>query len=111
MVTFGSVISSARKKLNMSQKELASQISKEDNIEISPQYLNDIEHDRRYPPSDYILQQFSNKLNISLDYLQYLAGKLPEDIANAELNPEQVKEVFSAFRISLKGKKDENIRG
>ena len=108
MTTFGTVISDARKKINMSQKELAEQILKEDGAKISPQYLNDIEHDRRYPPSEYLLKQFAKILDLSLDYLQYLSGKLPEDIASAKLNSEQVQSVFSAFRDSLKGNKDEN---
>jgi len=110
MTSFGSTISEARKKHNTSQKELAAKIFKEDGTEISPQYLNDLEHDRRYPPSDHLLRQFAEKLDLSLDYLQYLAGKLPEDIANAKLNSEQVQAVFSAFRTSLKGNKDESNR-
>jgi transcriptional regulator with XRE-family HTH domain len=45
--SFGHAISSARKKLEMSQKELAGKIRKEDGEAITPQYLNDIER----PPS------------------------------------------------------------
>ncbi|MBS0325433.1 MAG: hypothetical protein JSS46_02670 [Proteobacteria bacterium] len=42
-VTFGRYIADARKKLQMSQKELASQILREEDDEpISPQYLNDV---------------------------------------------------------------------
>jgi hypothetical protein len=37
----------ARKKLGISQKNLADRIKKEDGQSISPQYLNDIERDRR----------------------------------------------------------------
>jgi hypothetical protein len=35
---------------------------------ISPQYLNDIEHDRRSPSSGHQLRQFSCILNIPEDY-------------------------------------------
>jgi hypothetical protein len=40
--TFGRFITEARKKLNMSQKELTAKILREDGESISPQYLNDI---------------------------------------------------------------------
>ena len=80
-VTFGRYIADARKKLQMSQKELASQILREEDDEpISPQYLNDIERDRRNPSSDHLIQQFAKVLKIDADYLNYLAGKLPEEI-------------------------------
>lgn len=49
METFGKIVSAARKELGISQKDLAAKIVKEDGETISPQYLNDIEHDRRNP--------------------------------------------------------------
>jgi transcriptional regulator with XRE-family HTH domain len=53
MLTFGRVISEARKNRELSQKELAMLVRKEDGNAISPQYLNDLERDRR-SPGDYI---------------------------------------------------------
>ena len=47
--TFGGAVASARKALGLSQKELASRVLKEGGTSITPQYLNDIEHDRRSP--------------------------------------------------------------
>ena len=57
--TFGTEISRLRKKLNMSQKELANLVLKDNNTPITPQYLNDIEHDRRSPSSDEIIKAVS----------------------------------------------------
>ena len=98
-VTFGRYIADARKKLQMSQKELASQILREEDDEpISPPYLNDIERDRRNPSSDHLIQQFAKVLKIDADYLSYLAGKLPEEIRRKNLSEDAVKAAFLAFR-------------
>ena len=98
-VTFGRYIADARKNLQMSQKELASQILREEDDEpISPQYLNDIERDRRNPSSDHLIQQFAKVLKIDADYLSYLAGKLPEEIRRKNLSEDAVKAAFLAFR-------------
>ena len=60
--TFGKEIARLRKKLSMSQKDLADLVLKEDNTHITPQYLNDIEHDRRNPSSDSIIKSFSKEI-------------------------------------------------
>jgi transcriptional regulator with XRE-family HTH domain len=97
--TFGHYIADARKKLQMSQKELAMKILREEDEQpISPQYLNDIERDRRSPSSDYLIQQFAKILKIEGDYLHYLAGKLPDEIRKKNLSEEDVKAAFTAFR-------------
>ena len=49
--TFGGAISEARKAKGWALKDLASRVLREDEEAISPQYLNDIEHDRRSPSS------------------------------------------------------------
>lgn len=97
--TFGGYIADARKKKKMSQKELAMLILREeDQKPISPQYLNDIEHDRRSPTSDSLIEQFAKILEIDTDHLHYLAGQLPADIRQKNLSAEAVKEAFTAFR-------------
>ena len=48
-MTFGEVITQARKDKKLSQKQVAAETLKEDGQAISAQYLNDIEHDRRKP--------------------------------------------------------------
>ncbi|HYW46720.1 MAG TPA: helix-turn-helix transcriptional regulator [Bryobacteraceae bacterium] len=59
MKTFGTIIAEARRAVGMSQKELAGKIKKEDGLPISAQYLNDIEHDRRNPPSEFLIAQIA----------------------------------------------------
>src|SRR3546814_2221530 len=79
--SFGRQISKARKAKALSQKELAAKIMKEeDGTAISPQYLNDIEHDRRSPTSDHLIRQFAEVLNIDEGVLFLLAGKIHDDL-------------------------------
>ena len=88
----------------LSQKELSGRIVKEDGETITPQYLNDIEHDRRSPSSDHIVQQFATVLNISPDVLYWLAGRVPGDIAKGGVSPERIDQAFTAFRRALEEK-------
>ncbi len=96
--TFGTYIGNVRKKMGLSQKQLAEKIEREEGGPISAQYLNDIEHDRRSPSSDHMIQQFARVLNVGADYLYYLAGRVPVDVRQANLPPKQVEESFAAFR-------------
>jgi transcriptional regulator with XRE-family HTH domain len=107
-MSFGQFIADARKKAKISQKSFAGMIKKEDGTSISPQYLNDIERDRRNPPNEYILKQIAEQLDLSLDYLHYLAGKLPDDVLQENSGPEQVNEAFRAFRSTLQNKQINN---
>src|SRR5690348_11665144 len=79
MSSFGSAIASARKNKGWSQKELAARIVKEeDQAAITPQYLNDIEHNRRSPTSAHLVKQFARVLDIEADVLFAVIGMLPE---------------------------------
>jgi len=69
----GSYIRLFRKKQEVYQKDLAYKIM------ITPQYLNDIENNRR-SPSDAVLQHLSETLGFDLDYAFLLIGKLPPDL-------------------------------
>ena len=69
---------------------------------ISPQYLNDIEHDRRSPSSGHLIRQFSGILNIPEDYLYALAGRLPDDLRPDASTPDKVVKAFANFRKTLK---------
>jgi len=100
--SFGRAVASARKKLGLSQKDLAAKIIKEDGEAITPQYLNDIEHDRRSPSSDHMVNQFAEVLQISPDILYWLARRVPDDIARANVGPAEIEKAFAAFRRSLK---------
>jgi transcriptional regulator with XRE-family HTH domain len=96
--TFGGAISEARKAKGWALKDLASLILREDENPISLQYLNDIEHDRRSPSSDRMVQQFADALGLDRDWLYYLAGRFPEDVRDKKMTAEQVAQAMVAFR-------------
>jgi transcriptional regulator with XRE-family HTH domain len=103
-MSFGEVIAAARKKLGISQKMLAERIKKEDGTPISPQYLNDIERDRRNPPSEYLIGEFAKELDLSKDYLLLAAGTLPGDLTArlSDSDPATIERAFRAFRKTIK---------
>jgi transcriptional regulator with XRE-family HTH domain len=103
-MTFGQIVADARRKLGLSQKELAERIRKENGESISPQYLNDIERDRRNPPSEYLLAQFAKELKLSKDYLLLAAGTVPKEVKEklGESDPDAVEQAFRAFRKQIR---------
>lgn len=97
-LTFGSVVAAARKEMGLNQKQLAEKILREDGEAISPQYLNDIERDRRSPSSDHLLREFAKALKLEADYLHYLNGRFPETERREKLTPQQFEKAMVAFR-------------
>jgi transcriptional regulator with XRE-family HTH domain len=103
MNTFGTIISAARRAEGLSQKDLAAKIKKEDGQVISAQYLNDIEHDRRNPPSEFLIVQFAAVLKLDKDVLILAAGMIPQDLQKlAAAQPQKMEEAFKAFRKAMK---------
>jgi transcriptional regulator with XRE-family HTH domain len=104
MSSFGRAIASGRKEKGMSQKELAAKIIKEDGQAITPQYLNDIEHDRRSPSSDHLVGEFAKILKIDPLALYAVIGMLPEQDRKLvrKSTPDQISQAFVAFRKKLK---------
>lgn len=84
----------------MSQKELASKILKEDGLPITPQYLNDIEHDRRSPSSDHLVTRFAQMLSLDREYLFFLAGRVSPEMREKPLTQKDFKTAMVAFRKS-----------
>lgn len=106
MKTFGALISEARRAKGLSQKDLARKVKKEDGQAISAQYLNDIEHDRRNPPSEHLIAQMAELLGISKDGLLLAAGTIPEDLQRiARSQPDKVGQAFRVFRRNVKDHK------
>lgn len=102
-MTFGQAVAEARKKKKMSQKELAALVLKEDGSAISPQYLNDIERDRRNPPSEHIIIQFAKILEIPEEYFFFLANEIPPRYRSSTPgNPARVLQAFEAFARSYR---------
>ena len=92
--------SSVGRSWGLSQKELAARILREeDGKPISPQYLNDIERDRRSPTSDHIIKQFAQALQEDADYYFYLAGTIPAELRSLPRDSAEI--AFRAFRRPL----------
>ncbi len=96
-MTLGQRISAARKQHGWTQKDLAARTLKEDGCSISPQYLNDIERDRRVP-SSYVLDKLAAQLECSADELHFLVGQVPLDIISGEATSERFEVAYKAFR-------------
>jgi transcriptional regulator with XRE-family HTH domain len=78
-LSFGQVIAKRRSELGYQLKEVASKIRKEGGQPISLQYLSDIERDRRYAPSDHLIDELARELDISRSFLYLVARRLPSD--------------------------------
>ena len=105
MATFGQAVSEARRAKQLSQKQLASMILKEDGVPISPQYLNDIERDRRNPPGENFISQFARVLDVPEEYFYFLANSIPPKYRGVSPgNPLRVREAFQAFARSYRRK-------
>jgi transcriptional regulator with XRE-family HTH domain len=104
MRTFGEVIAEARRKANLTQRQLAAQIKNEEGKAISGPYLNDIEHNFRHPPRGYLLEQFARKLHLDVDLLYFLAKQLPVDLDMNNISEEQAVAAYRALRRELERK-------
>lgn len=107
MKTFGQVITAARKRAGLTQKEVAELIRREDGRKVLPPYLNDLEHDRRYPPENVVIEQLAKILRISADVLYFYAKRLPKDV-EGDADDSQVEEAYRAFRKVLQKPKPAN---
>ena len=99
--TFGDVVAAQRKDKGWSLRELADRILGDKGTPISPQYLNDIEHNRRIP-AELVIEGLAKALGLTNDDLFHLAGKLPPDLAARNASPAVIEAAYKAFRKSLK---------
>jgi len=95
-MSFGTKVAEERKKLEISQKELA------EKVDISPQYLNDIEHGKRNPDSDTLIEKFAKALTLDSSVLYYLARRLPPTDVRQGISDDKVVAAYAAFRRKLK---------
>lgn len=101
--SLGETIRGARVARRMSQRQLASRITKEDGTPISFQFLNDVELDRR-SPSEFVMGRLAAELNLDKDTLCLLVGFIPKD-AESEISAKHTadpKEVTAAWRFFRK---------
>jgi transcriptional regulator with XRE-family HTH domain len=101
-LNFGRRIAKRRKELGLSLREVADRVKKEDGTPISPQYLNDIEHDRRQPDSNHLIDQLAAGLKLPAEVLYYDAGKLGGSSKLHKVSEEKIIAAYKAFRRTLK---------
>lgn len=92
----GTLIREKRKEQGLTQRQLAKILV------ISPQYLNDIEQGNRHPTDDYLIAMFACILHVSQDYLYFLANRLPPDIRDTPINPDEAIQGFNSIRKLLR---------
>jgi transcriptional regulator with XRE-family HTH domain len=97
MKTFGQVITEARKKAGLTQKEVAERLRRADSRTVLPPYLNDLEHDRRYPPENEVIEQLAKILKLSSDVLYFYAKRVPADVRR-DADDTEVEAAYTAFR-------------
>jgi hypothetical protein len=76
-----------------------------DGIAIGIAYINDIEHDRRNPPSPDFVAQIAAVLGVPLEVLQYYAGRLPSDKKTGDPSHERIVAAYRAFRREIDKKR------
>jgi transcriptional regulator with XRE-family HTH domain len=98
--TFGKIIYNARKHKNLNLRQCAALIMKEDNTPISFQYLNNVEKDRKKPPSEYIINQLSKVLDVPIELLYFYAEIFPKNL-DKNADKDKIIEAYKYFVKSL----------
>jgi len=106
MKTFGQVTGAARKVAILSQKAVAERVRRGDGRKVLPPYLNDLKHDRRYPPEDAVIDQLAKILNFSRDGLCFYAKRVPPDVGRGATDSE-VEAAYKALRRTIDQAVDE----
>ena len=78
--TFGQAVVAARKTAGLTQKAVAARLRRSDGRAVMPPYLNDLEHDRRHPPENTLIEQLAEVLKVSPDLLYFYARRLPANV-------------------------------
>ncbi len=108
--TFGQVLTEARKRAGLTQKEVAERLRRPDGRPVDAPYLNAVEHDRRRPPPDYLIVQLAKIIEISANVLFFHARRMPSDIKR-DVEHEQVEAAYEAFRKAIAGAKSGKKKG
>ena len=100
MKTFGQAIVAARKNAGLTQKAVAACLRRSDGRAVMPPYLNDLEHDRRHPPENTVIEQLAQVLNVSPDFLYFYARRLPANV-EGDFDEGSIEAAYRAFREEL----------
>ena len=95
----GEILARARKERGWSLRELADKVEGESG-NVSPQYLNDLEHNRR-TPSESVIASLAHALKLDEVFLFHLAGRLHPDLANVT-DEQTIKAAYQAFRKTVR---------
>jgi hypothetical protein len=72
MKTFGQVLKGARKKAELTQREVPARLRPEDGRPVDAPHLNAVEHDHRYPPEDFLIEHVARIVGISAAVLYFV---------------------------------------
>lgn len=101
MQSFGNLLRQARHHRKMRLQDLAEQIRHPNGMApISIPYLSDLEHDRRVP-SEPVLAQLAEALQLPIDLLYFALGKIPPDIRACKASEQQVLDALQKLRQTL----------
>ena len=91
MKTFGQTIKGKRKSLGLSLRQVREKVFNDKGGAISVSYLNDIEQERRNPPSGSIIVQLAKVLDINKYELLMMADKVDPELEQYMNIPEHVE--------------------
>jgi transcriptional regulator with XRE-family HTH domain len=95
--SFGQVFVAARKAAGLTQKSVADSLRREDGRRVLPPFLNDLEHDRRYPPENAVIEHLAKILKLSSDVLYFYPQRIPPDI-RSDATDTEVAAAYKGFR-------------
>lgn len=98
----GDIINRERRQRRLSLRQLVEKVKKEDGGSITPQYLNDIEFNRR-TPSPHVLRELARELGQDPDLFLMLAGAGTEVVREyLKEYPQEQEDVIQLFRAAQK---------
>lgn len=97
---FGQIILDARRQKELSLKQCAALIYKEDGNSISFQYLSEIENGRRNPPSEFIMNQIARILDIPVEVLYFHSKTIPSNI-DSDISKDVIVSAYRDFLSKL----------
>ncbi len=102
--SLGQIILEKRKAIPLTQRQAAALIRKSNGKPISAVYLNDIEHDRRSPSSDHLIEQFAKVLDIPMEVLYLVTRRIPPTYFSIRSSDDEKKviQAFEAFQAALR---------
>ena len=74
---------------------MAKRLRRGDGLKVLP-HFNDLEHDRRYPPEDAVIEQLAKILNLKSDVLYFYAKRVPPDVT-CDATDSEVEAAYKAF--------------